>query len=493
MEEQQQKFEMVETGRGEGTTRYTVVPSGIGKSMARNSVDQDYGNDSSLLFTDSELGVVQAVDLDVMGMAYQYVPYGRDNQLPYILRDKIMSNLVTSQCQYFNILACYGKGVRFVDRKTKKDIDDADVLQFCLSNSLHEVFFEQATDMKFYFFSVTVIILSRDGEKIVSMSNLDASYCRFEYAPSTKSGRIEHVFYSDWRTGVNTDGRVDVIPLLDTKDPLGDLMVRMGKAIDPATGLKRTNPTKDRKFAIVSRMPTPGYQYYPVPYYLSIYRDSWDDIYRLIGLGKRYMIKNTSAPRIQIEVHNEYWDNVCDNEMIYDEDKRKERKEKEKNDIIDFVTGVENAGKGMVTGYYVDPNGKECRMVRIYNLADAGKKEGGNWSDDMVEASNALCFAFGIHPNLVGATPGKSQMNNSGSDKRELFTLKQALESPIHDIMAKPYHVVLHYNGWSDKYTVDVPMIMLTTLDQNTDAKTVSKNGNSNTDKTQDTWREFGY
>lgn len=48
----------------------------------------------------------------------------------------------------------------------------------------------------------------------------------------------------------------------------------------------------------------------------------------------------------------------------------------------------------------------------------------------MSEASNALCFAHGVHPNLVGATPGKSQMNNSGSDKRELFTLKQALEKP---------------------------------------------------------------
>lgn len=48
------------------------------------------------------------------------------------------------------------------------------------------------------------------------------------------------------------------------------------------------------------------------------------------------MIKNTSAPRIQIEVHEDYWDNVCDNEMISDPDKRKERKEKEKRDIIEF-------------------------------------------------------------------------------------------------------------------------------------------------------------
>jgi hypothetical protein len=207
------------------------------------------------------------------------------------------------------------------------------------------------------------------------------------------------------------------------------------------------------------------------------------DIYRLIGIGKRYMIKNTSAPRVQIEIHSDYWDNLCDNENITDPEKRKERIEKEKQNIIEFVTGVENAGKALISGYYVDPNGKENRMVRINTLNDPSKKEGGNWADDLVEASNALCFAFGVHPNLVGATPGKSQMNNSGSDKRELFTLKQAIEKPFHDVMSKPYHVILHYNGWAKKATVDVPMITLTTLDKNTDAHTVSGNANANTEE----------
>ena len=258
----------------------------------------------------------------------------------------------------------------------------------------------------------------------------------------------------------------------------------MGKRPDPATGLIHNKPTKDRKFAILSRMATPGYQYYPVPYYSSIFRDSWYDIYRLIGIGKRLMIKNTSAPRVQIEVHEEYWDNVCDNENIEDPVKREERKKQERQNIVDFVCGVENAGKALITGYYIDPNGKENRMVRIVNLNDPSKKEGGNWSDDMQEAANALCFAYGVHPNLVGATPGKSQMNNSGSDKRELFTLKQALEKPYHDVMAKPYHVILHYNGWSERCTVDVPMLMLTTLDENKDAKKVS--GNSNSDDNGD-------
>lgn len=40
--------------------------------------------------------------------------------------------------------------------------------------------------------------------------------------------------------------------------------------------------------------------------------------------------------------------------------------------------------------------------------------------------------------------------------------------------------MVLHYNGWSEKVTADVPMLMLTTLDENTDAKEVTNNSNDN-------------
>lgn len=474
---------MIKTGQKDGVERYTVLPSGVTASKAVDSIMSDYGTDTSAVFEEDKNGVIQATPITVDGQEYQYVPFGVDDLLPYKLRQHLMDNMITSQCQQFNITSCYGQGLRFVDRKEKKDVDDKEILDFCLRNSLQECFMEQATDMKFYFFSVTCIILSRDGKKIMQVRNKDASFCRFEYAPSTDSGKIEHVFFGDWRWHNQDEAKIEVIPLLDYWDPLGDLEVRMGLKPDPMTGKKRTK-TKDRKFAILSRMATPGCQYYPIPYYVSVLKDAWLDIYRLIGIGKRYMIKNTSAPRIQIEVHNSYWDQVCNNEGITDKEKRRERIEKEKQNIVDFVTGVENAGKALVSGYYIDPNGKEVRSVRVNNITDAGKKEGGNWSDDMQEAANVLCFAFGVHPNLVGATPGKSQMNNSGSDKRELFTLKQALEKPFHDVMTKPYHVILHYNGWAEKATIDVPMLMLTTLDENKDAKKVT--GNSNNDEDDD-------
>ena len=112
------------------------------------------------------------------------------------------------------------------------------------------------------------------------------------------------------------------------------------------------------------------------------------------------------------------------------------------------------------------------------NLIDSSK-EGGDWTDDIQESSNVICYADNIHPNLVGATPGKSQSNNSGSDKRELFTLKQSLEKAPHDILSAVHNVVISFNGWDDVVYPDIPLIMLTTLDKKNDAKKVSMNNNT--------------
>ena len=474
---EENRQELVPIGHRQGWTRYGVAPAGVVNFSEQGSPASKYEESLDVVSGFDEK--LNTVPITVGKVEYEYVPYGEGDQLPFKVMERISQNMVTSQCQLFNVQACYGQGVRFIDRETRKDTQEADIRSFCLRNSLHELFLEQATDMKFFFTTFTKIILSRDHEKIVQVRHRETCYCRFARKKDTKV--FDTILYGDWMDGAPDPKDIEVLPLLDFYDPLGDLMVRMGREPDPRTGVKRKAPAdgRDCEFVILCRMATPGRQIYSRPYYFSAFRDAWFDIYELIGIGKRFMIQNTSAPRLQIEVHDDYWDIVCDNKGITDPEERKACIKQEKQNIIDFVCGPKNAGKALISGYYVDPSGKEHPMVRVINL-NQGKKEGGDWADDMQEAANTLCFAFGVHPNLIGATPGKSQMNNSGSDKRELFTMKQALEKPFHDVMMKPYHVVLHYNGWSEKVTVDVPMLMLTTLDENKDAKEVTNNNESN-------------
>ena len=471
------KEKMVRTGTHEDYEVYTLLPGSVADAAGNPEITTHYKGDTTSIYgTDDEVTVKKVSTVD--GKEYEYVQFGDDDQAPYKNMHLIEKNMVMSECQNFNILTCYSQGVRFLDRETKEMTSDKEIREFCLRNAIHHLWFSMASDMKYHYFSVLVINLSRDHKKIVWMRARQACDCRF--TPKNKNGVSEHVLVGNFREG-QLD-KIEAIPLLDYIDPLGDLLYRMGKGPNIYDGTSRKEPEdgKDCKFAIVCLLPTPGYNYYPKPFHASIFEDAWYDIYRLIGIGKRHMIKNTSAPRLQIEVHRSYWQNVCNEEGITDPKKIRARIKEEREKITEFCTKPENAGKAWVTSYDITPDGKEKRMVRVINLTEGKSKEGGDWSDDMQEASNSLCFAMGVHPNMVGAVPGKSQMNNSGSDKRELFNLKQALEKAFHDVMEVPFHVVSHYNGWSDRFSLDVPMIEMTTLDKNKDVQEVTQKGDGN-------------
>lgn len=412
----------------------------------------------------------------IPGTKDRYIPFGVDDQLPYEIIHHIGRDEIMSQNKFFNVLTCYASGLNYTEYATDKPTRNPEIRKFVMRNSLPSFFLEQCTDMKYFFFSVDVVIVSKDRKQIVQIRHKEACYCRFEEAD--KNGKINHIFYGDFRESTPNIDKLEKIRLLDFRDPLGELMVLMGR--EPGKDGKCEVRTNEYKFAIVSKFPTPGLQYYPVPYYTSIFRGHWYDIKQLIGIGKKAKLRNSSSIKYHVEVHKDYWEQVCSAENIYDPEERKKRIAKEYENIKEFISGIDNHGKLWVSGFYQNPDGKEVSMVKI-NLIDSSK-EGGDWTDDIQESSNTICYADNIHPNLVGATPGKSQTNNSGSDKRELFTLKQSLEKAPHDILCTVHNVVIAFNGWDDVVYPDIPLIMLTTLDQKNDAKKVSMNNNSEKD-----------
>ncbi len=408
-----------------------------------------------------------------------YIPWGDDDRLPYKIIDLVGGDEVTSQNKLFNVQTCYGAGLELQDAATRKPTTDKEVKDWARRQSLPSYLLEQMTDMKHFYFSVAVIILSKDGRRINRIAHKDACYCRL--AETDKRGKIPYVYYANWRNGRPQKGEVERIPLLDIHDPWGDLCALMGR--EPGADGHTFERTKARKFALLMRFPTAGCSYYPVPYWASIFRGGSYDEKRLISVGKRAKLRNATGVKYQVEVERDYWQRICDSESIYGKEERKKRIKRERENIRDFISGIENQGKVWISGYYINPDGHEVRDVRINNIA-AGKAEGGDWMEDVQAASNTISFADGVHSNLVGTVPGKAQTNNSGSDKRELFTMKQALEVSWHDILLMPLRLVCWYNGWDTVEPV-IPMIQLTTLDEHRDSKKVNpaqSNGNDNND-----------
>jgi hypothetical protein len=366
------------------------------------------------------------------------------------------------QNQQFNVLAGYSGGVRFAT-KDGTDLPD-EIDDFITFNPPEKYWLDQQADMKHFFFTISVIILSKDGTKIVELYHKEAVYCRFETC-NPDNGKIENIFYGNWYENPSYED-VEVIPLLDIRNPIGDLMVRKGLRPDPASGeTKKTD--EGCKFAIANIFPTVSNKYYPFPPYCAVFNSGWFDIKQLIPIGKKAKFKNGLAVRWIVEVNPKYWDEIFDLEKITDEGKRAERVDKEKENFSQFLTGIEQTGKIFVTGFYVNPKGETQEYVKFTKVDSS--KEGGDWIEDSEEASNMICYAQGIHPSLIGATPGKTKGSFSGSDKRELFTMKQIMEKPFHDILLLPYKLIAKYNKWDVK--IDVPLLMLTTLDKGKDAQ----------------------
>ena len=385
-----------------------------------------------------------------------YMPWGADNNMPYKILDLIESDETLSTCQLFNAEVCYGSGLQY-DTALATNETTEQVEEFLMDNDLPSYFLGVCQDFKHFAFCVSVIILNSDGSKIVRLLRKEACYCRFAEADS--SGRIPYILYANWRRCVQkTD--IEKIHLLDTHAPWADLRQRMAD-----------KKCRTRKFAILTRVPTPDSTYYPIPYYGSLFRGNWYNIKRLIGMAKEAKLKNSAPIKYHIEIANRFWDGIFKSEGITDRKKQQHRVVEEKEKIINFLTGMENSGKVLFSTFYIAPDGNEQHDVVITKIET--DKEGGDWSTDIIEAVNMFCFTMRVHSNLVGSVPGKSQTNNSGSDKRELYTIAQALQKPYHDLLFVPHQIIIRYNGWKN-VTPDCPFIMLTTLDENRDAKLVT-------------------
>lgn len=423
-----------------------------------NSVENIPGFEARAAFSVNSASVFRE-DADIVPTvvddSLSYMPWGADNQLPFNLLSLIEKDETLATCQCFNAEVCYGSGLMYCTEDAAGKVRCA-VEDFFLDNDIAAYFLGICQDFKHFGFAVSVIILNEDASKIVRLMRKEACYCRF--SPADCNGRIERVIYANWRKSVCSRKDMEIIELLDPSAPWRDLQERLAKN------------SRIRKFAIVSRIPTVDSTYYPIPYYGALFRGKWYNIKQLIGIAKEAKLKNSAPIKYHIEVGHKYWEGIFRAEGITDRRKQQERVVQEKQKILDFLTGAENSGKAWFSTFYVTPDGKEQHDVVINKIDDS--KEGGDWETDIQEAINMICFTMRVHSNLVGSVPGKAQTNNSGSDKRELYTIAQALQKPYHDLLFTVHRIIIRFNGWKGVHPV-IPFIQLTTLDEHKDVKQV--------------------
>ncbi len=405
---------------------------------------------------------------------FNIVPWGETNNLPQQIIEKAQLSPDLSTGLLFNILATYGDSVipcRYeYDAKEKKRhtipvYNDQEINDFFEQNDINGYLIEQITDLSFFYNVFPEIILNRKSSaqrKIVELNHKEAAFSRWGEMDE-KSGKIEnHFYHPDWEYGSQMNTDAERTPVLDSKRPLFDLLERIGR--NP-----RRNGTmkddRDFRYIIPVNFPTPGRTYYQRPYWYSIIESGWYDFAIKIPEFKKYILNNGMTIKYIIYLTDDYFPDIFAREGITDEEERKTRIAAEYTSFNTYLAGAKNAGKSMVSFCKTSPDGKKEYRVEIKALENTMK--GGEYLEDSGEVSNMIAYSLGVHPSLIGAAPGKTGGSMSGSDKRELFTIKQALLKPIRDRLLKPLYLVKHINGWAKDIHFTIPNIELVTLDKN--------------------------
>jgi hypothetical protein len=408
------------------------------------------------------------------------VQWGENNTLPQSVIEKIYKNPVLGSGLKFTIDAMYGDGIKYGileddgkgGKKFTERNDIADITMFFEENDINGYHLEMCSDMATFYNTFPEIIFNRKG-KIVTLSCKEAAFSRWE--EMDEKAAIKHHFYSArWGSSkMDRNKDIDVTDVLDSRWPLRDLMIRLGRTENEDGELVNTLTSKGPfRFIIPISYPTPGRSYYQKPYWFSIFESGWYDFACKIPEFKNALMDNQMEIKYHIELSDDYFPSIFRSEGITEPEKHKARIIQEYTNLNKFLSDHKNSGKSVISYIKYSPDGNEMHRMTI-NVIEQ-KSLDGKYIEDSEEASNVMSYGMGVHPSLIGSSPGKAKTIN-GTEARELWIIKQAQLKPMRDRLLMPLNLIKAVNEWPKEIVFAIPNMMLTTLDKGTGSeKTIS-------------------
>lgn len=402
---------------------------------------------------------------------FKISPWGTNNNLPQEIRANIEKSDIMSTNLRFNRDVCYGLGPKLVDliRNDKgkvvdfAEVDDGPEYEFFTRNDISMFLLEQFTDMMYFHNAFSELIPDTASASIYSIRHKEAMFSR--WSVMNKKGVIDTHFYaSNWKD-IPTKDNVSASQVIDEFNALVDANAKIALA--------------KKRMIYPVYMPSPGRPYYSRPDWYSLFESGWYDHSIAIPALKKAIMKNNLGVKFIIYISPRYWEELLKNAKVDKSDliKVKEVKDKEIKAMTDFLSGAESAAKAIVTLQEYLPSGNTSILHKWIEIVPVKNDiTGGEYISDIETVANIISYAMGVHPSLIGATPGKNGSSMSGTDKRELFLMKQALMKPVVDRCLRPLQLIRQVNKWKKDRTIVVPEYIFTTLDQNKSGKQESTN-----------------
>jgi len=412
---------------------------------------------------------------DKDGKQHAVVKWGEDNDFPAGVLSLCEKSPIFTSGMLFNINTLFGDGVvygQWVHKENGQSVFVRDrsvkeINEFLSLNDIDNYILEQANDLCWFANVFPEVILNKK-KKIVELRHKEAAFSRWGEM-NKETGLIENHYYcARWSKKTKSE-QIDVTPVLSPFRTVEDLQIRMG-LLPGHNG--QTRQGSQYRFIIPLNVPSPGKNYYQTPHWYSIVESGWLDYSLKIPEFKTALLENQMIIKYHVELSDDYFDKIYAAEGISDPEKKQARIKKEYNDLNKFLTSVKNTGKTVVSFIRYDAQGRELRRMKIHVIEN--KLTGGEYIEDSEEASNIISYALGVHPALIGSSPGKNK-SISGSEARELFIIKQSMQKAIRSRLLRPLYIIRDFNGWPKDIDFAIPNTTLKTLDSGTGSeKTIS-------------------
>jgi hypothetical protein len=371
-----------------------------------------------------------------------WAPWGNDNKYPQNVLDNISDVSLVSPILDWKARALYGSGLAYgllhVDEKGQEHftrVIDPEIEDWLEATDVQQYIMEASTYFYHFYNIFPELIQSVDGSKIVYLSCLESTDCRWgrrEQSGKLK-GQITKAYVNpDWKAISNVDD-MTVIDVLNTR-------------MDP---LNAARQWKNKKFIYPVSYPSPGRSYYQkAPWHVLL--NTWLPVAKEIPEFKKALLENQISMKYLMLIPDHWW------EFKYPDWNKKSEKDRlaiyqrEMDFFNNFFSGAENSGKSLVVTTKSDDNMKKYKDWQIDPIDNKIKE--GMYLEDSQEADAHIYKNLNVDPTLFGAGAGKnSQSSGSGSDKRVAWNNYILMTKPHQDLILKPLPFISRYNGWAQR------------------------------------------
>jgi hypothetical protein len=374
---------------------------------------------------------------------FDYVRWGESNDTPKQVIDAMSKNEILYRANEFNKSVHAGAGITYYREVVSNGqryiefFEDAEIDEWMLENEvntyLYKAFVEDYETLGNIF---PEHVLTANRQRIGRLFRQDAAWCRWGKQDKAKREVLKLYINSDWEAHKKEEDMV--VDVLNTKFPLQHLQ-------QTNTGynfIQRIRPVSNGRY------------YYEMCNTEVIINSKTLEIAADIKRTLRALLKNQANMVWHIEVTEEYMESQYGKTewlKIKDDKERRRGCYKEVRDQIDkYLAGADNAGKTLLTGCYYDKAGNKISGVHITPLKNQIEK--GAWIPDQQQLANEIFMGMGVDPSSVGGFANQNRTMNSGSEKKNSFSISTATFASDQMITLAPFVFVARYNGWYKRY-----------------------------------------